>query len=392
MDTATHAPRITWGHPRKGHTVSADGQTPPDDSVDGFSFDTRRLVSILSLIPDPVMVISRDMTITFANESASRMFGYSPGEKCHPARNDNATACGDCSVILALREGVVQNSRRRVSLKDGESRFMDLVATPLMGEDGEVKECILVGRDLTAYKEQEDRRKDMMAMLTHDLGTPLSLIGLSADQILDNDDGKDAGRTELVNKIKCAASGTHRLLEEFLTYSTLESGRMKLKPVSVPLSLIISYTLDTLSGLVEESGTRVETCIPKDLPLLMLDFDTFARVVTNIIVNAVKYGDGGVSILIRAGLEEHDCTKVNLEFTDDGPGIPAGALPHVFDSYYRSRHKCRPEGSGLGLAIVKTIVELHGGNVGIESVEGAGTTVRLTLPVAPGPGFREYAG
>jgi signal transduction histidine kinase len=64
----------------------------------------------------------------------------------------------------------------------------------------------------------------------------------------------------------------------------------------------------------------------------------------------------------------------------------------VFDSYYRSRHKCRPEGSGLGLAIVKTIVELHGGKVSINSVEGEGTTVRLLLPAAPGPGFREYAG
>ncbi|HEX9859963.1 MAG TPA: PAS domain-containing sensor histidine kinase [Nitrospirota bacterium] len=368
----------------------SSGIPPEDGIINGPEQD--RQASILYSLPDPVMVISRDMTITFANESASRMFGYSPGDRCHPAHNYNSTTCGDCSVTLALREGVVQNSQRRVPLKDGGSRFMDLVATPLMGENGEVKECILVCRDLTAYKEQENRRKDMLAMLSHDLGTPLSLIGLSADQILDNDDGKDAGRTELVNKIKCAASGTHRLLEEFLTYSTLESGRMKLDPVSVPLSLIISYTLDTLSGLIKESGARIEANIPKDLPLLMLDFDTFARVVTNIIVNAVKYGEGGVRILIRAGLDEHDCTRVNLEFTDDGPGIPAGALPHVFDSYYRSRHKCRPEGSGLGLAIVKTIVELHGGKVSINSVEGEGTTVRLLLPAAPGPGFREYAG
>lgn len=233
-------------------------------------------------------------------------------------------------------------------------------------------------------REREEHKKDMLCMLSHDLKTQLSLVSFSAEEMAGDTAGLSLRQIELLEKIKSAAANTRRLLDDFVTLSKLESGNMEIMPVPVPLTLIVSYTVDSLSQVIKGAGAHVHTDIPGELPSAMLDLNGFGRVVTNVLVNALKYGGDGVRIQIRAGLAER-LGELYLEVEDNGPGIAEESLPRIFDSYYRGPDCARADGSGLGLAIVKTIVELHGGSVEIKSAAGEGTTVRMLLPAESRP-------
>lgn len=358
----------------------------PDAHTDGSGccMDRERLIALLHQMPDPVVLIDRGMRVTFANETANRMFGFTAGDKCHESAMDSVAVCRECPVTMSFNDSSVKLVQKRIKDSGGESRYMDFSAAPFREADGSVRECILVGRDATAGREREEHKKDMLCMMSHDLKTPLAVIGFSAEEMAGDTAGLSLRQIELLEKIKSAAANTRRLLDDFVTLSKLESGNMEITPVPVPLSLIVSYTVDSLSHVIKEADAHVHVGIPGELPSAMLDLNGFGRVVTNVLVNALKYGGDGVHIKIRAGLAARP-GELYLEVEDDGPGIAEESLPRIFDRYYRGVDCASADGSGLGLAIVKTIVGLHGGSVDIRSAAGEGTTVRMLLPAEQRP-------
>ena len=121
------------------------------------------------------------------------------------------------------------------------------------------------------------------------------------------------------------------------------------------------------------------------VPLAAVDVELFERAIANLVDNALKFCPAGATVTLNAVAAGDE---VQVSVTDTGPGIPAADLPHLFDRFYQSRQSVAPAtgegGKGLGLAIVKRIVELHGGQVDVTSLAGAGTRVRFMLPRARG--------
>ena len=168
------------------------------------------------------------------------------------------------------------------------------------------------------------------------------------------------------------------LIQDLLAISELESGRVKLSPVSVHLSDVVDKVFSDLKGravardvkLVNESGSLDVTA----------DDGRLQQVLTNLVDNAIKYGRAGGTVGV--GGHPMDGSKVQVFVRDDGPGIPPEALERVFERFYRvDKGRSRDQGgAGLGLSIVKHIVQSHGGEVWVTSETGKGTTFFFTLP------------
>jgi signal transduction histidine kinase len=225
----------------------------------------------------------------------------------------------------------------------------------------------------------EQQRRNLLAEVTHELRTPLAVIQGNLEGLLDGVYPRDdAHLTPILEEAQILAT----LIEDLRTLALAETGTLDLHREPTDLGALIEETLAAHRGRADASGVILDTQIAAALPLLDVDPTRIHQVVTNVLSNALRHtGPGGrISVVVgrepTAGAEE----RITLSVTDTGTGISAEDLPHVFDRFYRSPDS---PGSGLGLAIAKNLVVLHGGEIRAESAPGAGTTVRITLPVPP---------
>jgi two-component system phosphate regulon sensor histidine kinase PhoR len=147
----------------------------------------------------------------------------------------------------------------------------------------------------------------------------------------------------------------------------------------IVLNDTIAKVAELLQTRAEEKGLKFEVDIAKE-PLVLVGFEAgLERVLMNLISNAVKYTSAGGSVTVRAWSEDN---QIRVEVSDTGIGIPEEALPRIFEEFYRAKNAkaIEMEGTGLGLAIAKDVVEQHGGQISVESVEGEGSTFSVTLP------------
>jgi len=228
---------------------------------------------------------------------------------------------------------------------------------------------------------QEARRRDFYAMLAHDLRSPLSTQSLGFQLLEDGRVGPlNAEQKDIVSTSVVVNRRLLGLVEDFLAFSQIEGGALQLKREPADLAALVRETVEEMRWLLDSRQQTLQLDLP-DYPVeLDVDRPHLKRVVANLLSNAHKYTPLGGHIAIR--LKEQPA-EVVVEVQDDGPGIPAAELPHLFKRYYRIQdERSRQEGTGLGLLIVKEVVEAHGGRVWVESagVPGQGSTFAFALP------------
>lgn len=228
------------------------------------------------------------------------------------------------------------------------------------------------------------REVDAIAIVSavgHELRSPLTSIRGYTSLLLNRWDRLgDDDKKMMLGQISHDAERVTRLIGELLDISRLETGRLHLNRSAVDV-------LDTARRVLASVGMEHEDLDatadgPEALPAVDADADKVEQILTNLVENAVKYGSpAGLRIEAAA----NDDGSVAVTVRDQGPGIAAADLVHVFDRWFQREHG-RPTGSGLGLWISKGIVEAHGGSLTVESIEGQGAAFTFTLPVADGSG------
>lgn len=212
---------------------------------------------------------------------------------------------------------------------------------------------------------------------SHELRTPLTILQLELEGIVHN----DALDESLENRIGSALEETHRMsriVESLLAISRLDAGEVKLDKVSLDFSELVSRTAGEMKVLAQEKSIALCTSI-EDGVYLDGDRTHLQRVLVNLIDNSIKYTQEGG--LIEVSLCVKDGTPI-VEVSDNGAGIPAHALPHVFERFYRADKARSREsgGAGLGLSIVKAICAAHGAEISVSSEEGRGTRFVVEFP------------
>lgn len=226
----------------------------------------------------------------------------------------------------------------------------------------------------------ETNRKELIAGISHDLKTPITSIIGYVDAIQTGVATTKEKQNTYLSIIEANAKYTDRLINDLFMFSKLDINQMKYEFVSLPIAEFLRDVVIEKQFELEEKGITVAYEIDiSDQLMLPIDGKMVYRILSNILSNAVKYGDQEKPEIYIQASQETDGIKVMI--TDNGPGIPANELKQIFDVFYRGDSARNKEigGTGLGLAITKQLVEAHGGSINAFSKMGSGTTIVFTL-------------
>ena len=252
-----------------------------------------------------------------------------------------------------------------------------LTLAPVRDQGGRMVSYVGSQRDITRQKEL-DRLKDMfVADVSHELRTPTTNISLYLELL---EDAPPAKRAEYLEVLKEQSYLLRKLVEDILDLSRLTMGKTKrIEFAAVDLNQLTEQVVIAHWPLAESSGVSLSFDPAEGLPFVQGEKNQLARVITNLVSNAVRYTLQGE---VRVRTFEADL-QVCLEIKDTGIGIAMDDQAHIFERFYRGRQvrQSKIHGTGLGLAIVKEIVDLHEGRISISSEVGKGSTFQIWLPV-----------
>jgi len=222
------------------------------------------------------------------------------------------------------------------------------------------------------------QQSDLISEVVHELRTPLSSI-VGYAKMLDLPSIADEAKKEFAGTIYREAIRLGHLVNDFLDWARLNSGRAKLEQQSVDLAQVVAETVGVIRPRAEERGIAIEMRLPPDLPQSTGDPARLKQVFLNLADNAVKYNREVGRMVIAAQVKDG---RLQVTVSDTGYGIAEQDQPRVFERFYRVvASEKHAKGTGLGLSIAKQIVELHGGEMAVESQPGVGSTFWFTLPV-----------
>ena len=267
-----------------------------------------------------------------------------------------------------------------MAVPDGRSITVLLNATPIRSEEGGTESVVVTMQDMTPLEEMERLRAEFLGMVSHELRTPLTSIRGSATAMLDAAADLDPAETrQFLRIIVDQADNMRDLIGDLLDVARIETGTLPVDPEPAGVAALV----DRARSAFQSAGGRntLDIDIPADLPSVLADRRRIVQVIGNLLTNAARHSPASSTIRVRAVREGG---RVSVSVVDEGRGIPAGDLPHLFRTFSRDDAGDGLPGAGgvgLGLAICKGIVEAHGGRIWAES-EGAGTGARFvfTLP------------
>jgi PAS domain S-box-containing protein len=262
-------------------------------------------------------------------------------------------------------------------LSSGERRRVVFTGANVRGETGNVAMTIVVFRDVTEVRRLEQRRREYLALISHDLRNPLSTILMSVSRLktLMAKDGARSGVSD-VERAERNVKRMTEMLESFTEAASLEAHGVEFQRLPCDLSDVVT---DVVDGMDDALARRV-TVVPETTPpfRVLADPSRLGRVVVNLLTNALKYSPGDSPVDLRLAT---DGNAVRLDVVDGGIGIAPEEIELIFDRYYRTAAgKSSAGGSGLGLYIARLIVEAHGGHIEVSSEVGKGSRFRLVLP------------
>ena len=228
----------------------------------------------------------------------------------------------------------------------------------------------------TELNKVESLRHELLANISHDLRTPLSLIYSYAEMIHDFPDEVTPEQTQIIMD---ETERLKTLVNDLLDISKLESGMQDLNLSEYNLTESLKATTERITELVKKNGYCISFIYDKEA-FICADETRITQVFYNLLTNAINYTGENKTITVRQIISNRN---VRIEVTDTGEGITSENLPYIWDRYYKvdKKHKRAVMGTGLGLSIVKKIMELHGGNYGVESQIGKGSTFWFELKV-----------
>ncbi|MFQ5667276.1 MAG: ATP-binding protein [Candidatus Binatia bacterium] len=259
--------------------------------------------------------------------------------------------------------------------KEPQPVVLDVKTRPIL-IDGELRGFQNIGRDVTQRRQIEQMKADFLAMISHDMKNPVSII-VGYTEILLNDSGVDPVCREMLVSIDSSARGLLHLIINFLDLSKIEAGALRLHRMETSINEVLHQVIRYQSPLARAKRIQlVEDLAP--LPAMQVDRNQMDRVFVNLIGNAIKFTPPAGRVTVRSCRNNG---MVEVCISDTGPGIPAEQLPQLFGKYQRLSATAQTEGTGLGLFIAKSMIDAHGGQVRVQSAPNCGATFVVSLPV-----------
>lgn len=340
--------------------------------------------SIIDTIPLGILVVDSDAEINSLSTGSERMFGCTSNEsegkkltefiRCEPSKT-----ASDLLNELSHRSSSLSHAYE-ASRQDGSLFPCEVVSTEYSIDD--LSGRLLVVTDVTERHEIEKLKQSFVSMVSHELRSPLTSLQFCFKMLARGHLGKlnDDG----MQKVSIAEKNVQRLIalvNEILDAERLESGKLSIERASNNLQEILDLAADSVGALAHAAGVKID--VAETELELEVDKNRLIQVVVNLLSNAIKFSPRDSTITVSATPRPG---SVRIGVSDQGRGIPPEHLDLIFKRFYQVKRTDASEkgGTGLGLAICKAIVEGHGGEIGVESVVGQGSTFWFSLPMQEG--------
>jgi two-component system, OmpR family, phosphate regulon sensor histidine kinase PhoR len=342
------------------------------------------LRAILSGMIEGVLIADRNLRIRLTNDRLRHMFALPKS----PVDRTVMEVFRNHLLHQIIQQTLETDEPRSVELqseiREGDQfnlKHFQVTSISLRPRDREsLTGALVIFHDISQLRSLEAVRKEFVANVSHELRTPLSIITGYLETLIEGG-GDPETNVRFLKTMHKHAQRLNILIEDLLSLSQLESRRVSLHFEPVELRECIHRVIERLDTRIREVAAKVKVNIPENLPRVEADAFRIEQVIYNLIDNALKHGGkSGVNVMVEAHSNGREAI---VAVHDDGPGVPLGDQPHLFERFYRV-HKDRSRdagGSGLGLSIVKHTVQAHGGTVALQSSPGAGATFTVSLPL-----------
>jgi len=348
--------------------------------------EKQRIDAMLDSAADGIMILNPNRSIERTNASFARLLGLPQDQIQHMNHSDviqwvqpphgitleEAEAGGwPLSPQAHLYvEGDIQRPNGQPSLPVGISY------APLLSMDGSLINTIATVRDITRFRQADELKSEFVSVVSHELKTPVALIKGYVSTLRRKDVQWD--RDVMDSSLQVIEEETDRLtslIEDLLDATRLQAGAMQLKRSDISLHHLAKHLADRLQ--VQTDQHKIIVNFPEDFPVVLADEVRIEQVLSNLISNAIKYSPDG-EIRISGQVQPNE---VIICVQDEGPGIAAGDIPHIFDRFYRAPENSRKtKGAGLGLYLARAIVEAHHGRMWADPKTKVGARICFCLP------------
>lgn len=358
-----------------------------EEAQESSDSERRRLDSVLSHMSDGVLATDRRGNVTIVNNMALQLLGV---------EHDDELIGKSIIDVLDIRHDYtvrqLVNSEQKEMILDmsnsGSNLILNAYFSPIQRESGFVSGLVCVLHDVTSQQKEEQERKEFVSNVSHELRTPLTSVKSYVEALSDGAWQDKEIAPQFLKVVQDETERMIRMINDLLSLSRMDAGTTKLNLEYVNINELFNYILNRFDMIIkkEEDPKKKKYTIErfftkKDL-WVEIDTDKFTQVIDNIMNNAIKYSPDGGIITARL-LETHN--HVIMSISDQGLGIPRKDLSHIFDRFFRvDKARSRKQGgTGLGLAISKEVVNMLGGQIWVDSVEGKGSTFYISLPYVP---------
>jgi len=343
------------------------------------------LEAIIDGIVDSVIAIDSKNKIIFANEQTGLLFGLDVANIIHTDAGTKIAVFDSSNNDVTYRifsktdKQIARSELRLVDAK-GQSKFVNIINTPISSDSDETAYVIAI-HDITKEQEFEQMKVDFVSMAAHELRTPLtSLTGYLAT-LQEEMVGFSEDHQLFVNRSFESAQQLMDLVDDLLSISRIERGVLKLEKTPTDWEELLSEVVRDSSRLAMDKNISIKITEPQvPLPKVSVDRARIKEIFHNLISNAIKYSPKETTIVLNTERKENDLIT---HITDHGIGIPKNSIGKLFSKFYRvsASGKDAHSGTGLGLYISKAIIEMHKGEIWVDSQVGKGSTFSFCLPL-----------
>jgi PAS domain S-box-containing protein len=356
-------------------------------TLEDIAHEKSRMGVLINHISDGVMATDAQKRVALANPAFLKMIGH-PGENAigRPVmdliRNENLLQVIDKALSMPAEDfGEVTEEFAEGTLADQGDRVIAVRSVPFRDRLHRNLGTVTVMHDITALKKIDQMKSDFVSMVAHEIKGPmnsvLALVKVIRDRLAGDLTEK---QEELLGRVSEKIKGLADLTAELLDLSKIESGLITMEKEKLQIGPLLRDQVAFHLPKAEARQIRLDLAPLPELAPVLANKRSLEEVVSNLIINAIRYTPDGGSILLSAGAEG-DVVRISVQ--DNGFGIPKEEQERIFERFYRVKNDQTRfiSGTGLGLAIVKSIVEAHNGTLRVDSEPGKGSTFHVYLPV-----------
>jgi signal transduction histidine kinase len=348
------------------------------------SVEKQRLDALIDSAADGILILTPDETVERCNTAFEKLSGQKRDDiqgKKHAEvirwlrKPDGATLEESRAAGWPLTPSAYLYVEGDLSRPEPPNLPVGITYAPLLNHEGLLQNIIATVRDITKFRAADEIKSTFISIVSHELKTPVALIKGYASTLRRDDARWDkAVIQDSLTVIEEEADRLAKMIEDLLDASRLQAGGLSLNRSDISIKTLARRLADRFRTQTDRHTISMN--IPDNFPVILGDENRIEQVLSNLIANAIKYSPGG-EIRIEGQVRPE---QVIICVSDEGPGIDAHDLPHIFDRFYRADKAVRKtKGAGLGLFLARAIVEAHGGQIWVDQPE-KGARICFSLP------------